>query len=98
MIMITIRFQELKANTISSSFKQFKKEILLKSENSRTGQIITQAQILQFEQSEQKHEEDLEKVSNKRRLFQNYGEFCRFLLYILHYIQYLIHIIALYIV
>ena len=34
----------------------------MKSENSRTGQSITQSQIIQFELSEQKHEEDLEKV------------------------------------
>eukprot|EP01038_Epipyxis_sp_PR26KG_P011678 gene11678-15638_t len=54
--------KEFKANAIAFSFKSFKKEILLKAENSRTGSHITNKQIAQFDGLEMKREEDLEKV------------------------------------
>lgn len=40
----------------------YRREILNKAENSRTGQGISSKQIQQFEAAEQKHEEDLERV------------------------------------
>jgi len=54
--------KEYKANSIASSFKQFKKEILGKAENTRTGHAIPKQVIQQIEVSESKHEEDLEKI------------------------------------
>eukprot|EP00597_Dinobryon_sp_UTEXLB2267_P016579 CAMPEP_0201094456 /NCGR_PEP_ID=MMETSP0812-20130820/2745_1 /ASSEMBLY_ACC=CAM_ASM_000668 /TAXON_ID=98059 /ORGANISM="Dinobryon sp., Strain UTEXLB2267" /LENGTH=845 /DNA_ID=CAMNT_0047347027 /DNA_START=12 /DNA_END=2549 /DNA_ORIENTATION=+ len=57
--------KEFKANGIGTSFMQFKKEILLKCENSRTGHKIPKAQISQIEQAEARREEDLEKIRLK---------------------------------
>jgi hypothetical protein len=49
--------KEFKAGEISSSFKEFKREILAKAVNSRTGKSISKRLINQFELIEQKHEE-----------------------------------------
>jgi hypothetical protein len=54
--------KEFNAKSISSSFKQFKREILSKAENSRTGHHIPKPQIEAIEGSETKREEELEKV------------------------------------
>lgn len=57
--------KEFKADGISTSFKQFKKEILAKTENSRTGHPISKAEIQYYAQLEQKREEELEKIRLK---------------------------------
>ena len=57
--------KEFKANGITTSFKQFKREIMVKSENSRTGHTITKAEMEQYIGQEQKREEDLEKIRLK---------------------------------
>lgn len=57
--------KEFKANGIASSFQHFKKEILQKSENSRTGFKIPPVQVKQIEDRELKREEDLEKIRLK---------------------------------
>jgi hypothetical protein len=57
--------KEFKAGEIGSSFKEFKREILAKAVNSRTGKSISKRLINQFEMIEQKHEEDLERVRLK---------------------------------
>jgi hypothetical protein len=54
--------KEFKAGEIGVSFKEFKREILSKSVNSRTGKSISKRLMKQFEMAEQKREEDLEKV------------------------------------
>jgi len=57
--------KEFKANGISASFKGFKKEILVKAENSRTGHPISKAEVETYGAQEQKREEDLEKIRLK---------------------------------
>ena len=54
--------KEFKAEEIAASLRQFKREILTKAENSRTGKGVSQRLIKQFEQAEMKKDEDLEKV------------------------------------
>jgi histone deacetylase 6 len=54
--------REFKAGEIYESFKAFKKEILLKAENSRTSKPMSKRLIAQFEAAELKREEDLERV------------------------------------
>jgi len=54
--------KELKAAEITESFNVFKDEILSKAENSRTGMPISKRLIAQFQASEQKKDEELEKV------------------------------------
>lgn len=50
------------AGEIYESFKAFKKEILLKAENSRTSKPMSKRLIKQFEAAEATREEDLERV------------------------------------
>eukprot|EP01035_Chromulina_nebulosa_P021085 gene21085-27324_t len=57
--------KEFKATEINESFKKFKREILLKAVNSRTGHNISNRVIKHIEISELKHEEDLEKIRLK---------------------------------
>lgn len=54
--------REFKAGEIYESFRAFKKEILLKAENSRTSKPMSKRLIKQFEAAEAKREEDLERV------------------------------------
>lgn len=54
--------KEFNAKSISASYREFKKEILLKAENSRTGHHISKIQIEGIEGAESKREEELEKV------------------------------------
>jgi chromosome segregation ATPase len=54
--------KEFKAEEIAASLRQFKREILTKAENSRTGKGVSQRLIKQFEHAESKKDEDLEKV------------------------------------
>lgn len=54
--------KEFNAKSISVSYREFKKEILLKAENSRTGHHISKMQIEGIEGAESKREEELEKV------------------------------------
>jgi DNA repair exonuclease SbcCD ATPase subunit len=54
--------KELKAVEITNSFNVFKDEILAKAENSRTGMPISKRLIAQFQLTEQKKDEELEKV------------------------------------
>jgi hypothetical protein len=54
--------KEIKASEISGSFKEFKREIMSKAENSRTGLPISNRMITQFETLDDKKNEELEKV------------------------------------
>lgn len=57
--------KEAKEKSISTSFKQFKKEILSKAEHSRTGHHIPKAQVQLIEAAEAKREEELEHIRLK---------------------------------
>jgi len=54
--------KEFKANEINERFKEFKREILEKAVNSRTGKPMGSKLIKYYEVAELKREEDLEKV------------------------------------
>jgi hypothetical protein len=54
--------KEYKAEEIAASLRQFKREILTKAENSRTGKGVSHRLVKQFELAESKKDEDLEKV------------------------------------
>jgi hypothetical protein len=54
--------KEFKAEEINDSLNEFKKEILLKAENSRTAKGISRRIIKHFEVTEQKKDSELEKV------------------------------------
>jgi hypothetical protein len=57
--------KEFKANGICGSFKSFKREILVKAENSRTGHPIPKVDVENYAALEHKREEDLEKIRLK---------------------------------
>ena len=61
-IMARLDDKEIKASEISGSFKEFKREIMSKAENSRTGLPISNRMITQFETLDDKKNEELEKV------------------------------------
>ena len=54
--------KETKGNAIEESFWDFKREIALAAENSRTGKSVPKKIIQQFERTEKKKDEMLEKV------------------------------------
>lgn len=54
--------KEYKAEEISESLNEFKREILSKAENSRTAQGLSKRVIKQFEYNEKKKDNELEKV------------------------------------
>ena len=54
--------KEYRANEISHSFREFKREIARNSENSRTGKPMTKKMIEGFEESETKKDEEAERV------------------------------------
>ena len=54
--------KEFKAEEIMDSLNEFKREIMLKAENSRTGQGISKRLIKHYEQTERKKDAELEKV------------------------------------
>ena len=54
--------KEFKAEEIMDSLNEFKREIMLKAENSRTGQGISKRLIKHYEQMERKKDAELEKV------------------------------------
>jgi hypothetical protein len=54
--------KEYKAEEISESLNEFKREILTKAENSRTAQGLSKRLIKQFEYNEKKKDSELEKV------------------------------------
>lgn len=54
--------KEYKANEIAMSFQEFKREIMVKAQNSRTGKPISKRLMEQYESAEQKKDGDLEKV------------------------------------
>lgn len=54
--------KEFKANEINERFKEFKREILEKAVNSRTGKPMGTKLVKHYEVAELKREEDLEKV------------------------------------
>lgn len=54
--------KEYKAEEISESLNEFKREILSKAENSRTAQGLSKRLIKQFEYNEKKKDNELEKV------------------------------------
>lgn len=56
--------KEFKAEEINDSLNEFKQEILLKAENSRTAKGISRRIIKHFEVTEQKKDSELEKVLN----------------------------------
>ncbi|CAM9680833.1 unnamed protein product [Choristocarpus tenellus] len=57
--------KEYKAREITNSFRDFKREIARTAENSRTGKAIPKGVITQFESTEAKKDEDIEKVRLK---------------------------------
>jgi len=57
--------KEYKANEISRSFREFKREIMINSENSRTGKPMSVKVVDQFEISELKKDEEAERVRLK---------------------------------
>lgn len=54
--------KEYKASEITISFQEFKREIMSKAQNSRTGKPISKRLMEQYETAEQKKDSDLEKV------------------------------------
>lgn len=54
--------REFKATEIAESFAAFKREILGKSENTRTHQSLSNKVVKQFEKAQEKREEELERV------------------------------------
>lgn len=54
--------KEYKASEIAASFQEFKREIMAKAQNSRTGKAMSKRLIEQYEAAEQRKEADLEKV------------------------------------
>lgn len=54
--------KEYKASEITISFQEFKREIMSKAQNSRTGKPISKRLMEQYESAEQKKDADLEKV------------------------------------
>jgi len=54
--------KEYKASEITMSFQEFKREIMSKAQNSRTGKPISKRLMEQYESAEQKKDSDLEKV------------------------------------
>ena len=57
--------KEYKANEISESFAEFKREVAKGAENSRTGKPIPRRVITQFEAAEAKKDQEIEKVRLK---------------------------------
>ena len=62
--------KEYKANEISRSFRDFKRDIMVNSENSRTGKGMPRRTVEAFEASERKKDEDAERVRLKNINFR----------------------------